>query len=98
MKKYLIAVCFLVLGCQETSENKGVSFVSYRNEKCLLSAKQVVPSMIEVQCNSTGSWSNVAFCASRLSKIQTVEFNCIRFDDGSWYASKFNTVSFDFKE
>jgi hypothetical protein len=98
MKKYLIVACLFVFGCSKPPEKK-VSFVSIRNEKCLMSAKQVISNVVEVNCNTVDSLNGVSLCVSRISKIKTVEFRCRKFDDGSWYADNFNTINYDsFKE
>ena len=51
MKKYLIVACLFVFGCSEMPE-KDVSLFSIRNEKCLMSAKQVISNAVEVNCNT----------------------------------------------
>lgn len=98
MKKYLIVACLFVFGCSEMPE-KDVSLFSIRNEKCLMSAKQVISNAVEVNCNTVDQWNDISLCISRISKIKTVEFRCRKFDDGYWYADNFNTINYDsFKE
>jgi len=98
MKKLLIIGCLFLFGCEENYEKEYIPLTTIRNQKCLISAKQVVPQMEQINCDTISSWTGESFCISRISKTKTVEFGCRKFNDNSWYANDFKTVTFDIEE